>query len=126
MAQGKTTPDPFSPSNRDGVWLVDRSGRLSAILRTGQTFDVNEDPNVDDLRTIQAIDMIGGSGGEDGRPVSINDADQVALRLSFTDGSQAIVVATIPEPGSLAITAFAGLGLLGIRPRTSSNGSNAT
>lgn len=97
-------------TNNRGIWATDPSGELVLIVRTGDLFDVNNDPSIEDLRTIKSVDLLTGSGGEDGQPTSFNDAGQLAFKLSFTDGSEGIFVATIPEPGTLGVLGvFAGL-----------------
>jgi hypothetical protein len=93
-------------SNDRGLLATDPAGVLTLIARTGDLFDVDDDPLIDDLRTIASIGFVTGSGGEDGRPTSFNDAGQLAFRLGFTDGTQGIFVANtvaIPEPSSLLL-----------------------
>ena len=74
-------------------------------------FDVNNDPLINDLRTIDRVSLTVGSGGEDGQGTSFNNAGQLAFWLSFTDGSEGIFVATIPEPASLVVL-IVGTGLV--------------
>ncbi len=93
-------------TNDSGIWATDREGLLTLIVRQGDLFDINEDPLIDEFLTISSIEMATGSGGEDGRPTSFNDAGQLAFQLGFTDGSSGIFVATIPEPGTLTLFAI--------------------
>ncbi len=100
-------------TNDQGIWATDPNGELTLIARTGELFDVNDDPLIDDLRTISGIILTTGSGGEDGRPTSFNDAGQLAFHLEFTDGSEGIFVATIGLTGDLNGDGFVGIEDLG-------------
>lgn len=102
-------------SNNLGLFATDLDGILQLIARTGDLFDVNDDPLIDDFRTISFIDLVTGSGGEDGRPTPFNDAGQLAFSLNFTDGSGGIFVAGAPEPASVFLLGLGGLALLSRR-----------
>jgi len=115
----------FGPGTDDtdglGIWLSDPNGGLNLVARKGDLFDVNDDPSIDDFRTIDVLTLMtgnnrgaGGSGGQDGRATGLSDAGQLAFRLIFTDGSSGIFVATVPEPGTVAVL---GVGLLGVLRR---------
>lgn len=105
---GSITGTSINGANDVGIWATDPGGILVLIAREGDLFDVNDDPLAEDLRTISGLSMIPNTGGEDGRANPFNDAGQLALHLGFTDGSEGIFVATIPEPGALAVL---GLGM---------------
>ncbi len=96
-------------SNNDGIWATDPNGEITLIAREGDMFDVNDDPLIDDLRTVNFLHMVTGSGGEDGRSTSFNDAGQLVFRLGFTDGTSGIFVATIGLPGDLNADGFVGI-----------------
>jgi hypothetical protein len=82
-------------SNNEGIWFYDAGRDLLALLaREGQTFEVAPG----DVRVISTLSATGLAGGEEGRWRSLNDVGQVALRLGFTDGTQGVLVATVPEP----------------------------
>ncbi len=99
-------------SNYGGLWATDLDGLLHLIVREGDLFDVDPDPLIDDLRTIRFVGLAATNSFEnDGLGTGFNDAGQLAFSLSFTDGSQGIFVATIPEPASLAKLGLAGLAL---------------
>lgn len=91
-----------------GIWARDLQGNVISLVQTGELFDVDDDPITQDLREVFTVDLLSSSGGEDGSPSQINDLNQVALRLGFTDGSSGIFVATVPEPTSLALLAIGG------------------
>ena len=99
-------------SNNAGLWATDPDGLLTLIARTGDLFDVNDDPFTDDFRTISSVSFFANSSGEDGRATSFNDAGQLAFFLSFTDGSQGLFVASVPEPAGLAVLGLGGVALL--------------
>lgn len=88
-------------SSKPGIWATDPDGQLTLIAREGDTFDINDDPLIDDFRTIKHIYVaFSGTGGEDGGPRIINDAGQIVFRLSFHNGigipdTEGIFVATI-------------------------------
>ena len=100
-------------SNDFAYYVTDLSGDTQLVFREGDLFDVNDDPLVSDLRTIAEISLNetfrGGSGGSDGRANSFNDQGQLAFRLTFTDGSQGVFLAAVPEP-STALLVLAGFG----------------
>ncbi len=87
----------------EGIWATDRNGSLTLVALEGDTFNVNSDPLIEDLRTIKHVGMLTGSGGEDGLPTSFNDNGQLTFKLIFDDGTSGIFVAAIPEPTSLMV-----------------------
>ncbi len=90
-------------TNDRGIWATDPTGLLTLIARSGDLFDVNDDPLIEDLRTIRTINTAtGGSNGSLPTP-AFNDAGQLAFTLHFTDSTSGIFVATIPEPGTFAV-----------------------
>ena len=90
-------------SNNLSVWLSDPSGSLTPILREGDPFDVNSDPLIDDYRTIRSIIYHVISHAGDHQNGAFNDVGEFVFRLTFTDDSEGIFVATIPEPGTLGV-----------------------
>jgi hypothetical protein len=91
-------------ANDRGIWATDPNGVLRLVVREGDLFDVNDDSLIDDIRTIESIEfLIDQTGGQDGRSTAFNDVGQLAFSLNFTDGSEGVFVATIPEPGTMAL-----------------------
>ncbi|MEM1446267.1 MAG: choice-of-anchor tandem repeat NxxGxxAF-containing protein [Planctomycetota bacterium] len=86
-------------SNDRGIWATDPNGQLTLIVRTGDLFDVNDDPALEDLRTVETLDVVRHTGNQDGRRSSLNDAGQLAFAASFTDGSSGIFVANLSVAG---------------------------
>jgi len=80
----------------EGLW-VNVNGRNSLVVLEGQLFDVDPTDGVD-LREIEEIHFEGGSGGQDGRRMSLNDRNTLLFQLDFTDGSSGIFTTTVPEP----------------------------
>jgi len=84
-----------------GLW-VHIGGRTSLVVLEGELFDVDPTDGVD-LREIGALHFEGGSGGQDGRRIALNDQRTLVFALDFADGSRGIFTATIPEPSSLLL-----------------------
>lgn len=88
------------------------------IIRIGELFEVAEG----DFRVVQSIVYgdssisTSGSGGSDGRRMGFNNHNQLTFRARFTDGTQGIFVANVPEPSSAVIFALTTL-MLGRRKR---------
>ncbi len=86
-------------SNDLGYWATDTDGTLKLIIREGDVIDISNDPLIEDLRTVSII-----------LSSNINDAGQMAFILRFTDGSSAIVVASMDNlPGDLNNDGFVGI-----------------
>lgn len=108
--------------NRRGVYATNPSGQLVLVARQGDIFDVNDDPLLEDLRTIQNVDVVfstgqeGSSGGEDGRRSGFNDAGQLVFSLNFTDGTYGIFIASIADilTGDITGDGFVGVSDLDI------------
>ena len=93
--------------NNSAIFAYDPIQGLCLIARTADSFQVAPG----DFRTISSIGGIAQGGGQDGRSNSLNDNGQLALQLTFADGSSGIFVATIPAAGTVAPLALAALGL---------------
>ncbi len=88
-------------ANDMGIWVTDLQGNLRLVAREGDLFDVSDDPNIEDLRTVRSTELWWYSGGgEDGYGSAFNNAGELANALSFTDSSGgAFVISTaVPEP----------------------------
>lgn len=79
------------PTIGEGIWATDTNGQLQLIVRTGVLFDVNDDPSIEDLRTVRSVSLGGtvssalsAGGNEDGRRSSFNDLGQIAFKLEFS------------------------------------------
>ena len=76
-----------------GLFVVDADGQLAVVAEEGQAFDINDDPLVNDFRTVADIELRRGG--------KLNDAGQLAFFLRFEDGTRGVFVATVPEPSAL-------------------------
>ncbi|MEZ6193654.1 MAG: hypothetical protein R3C45_20620 [Phycisphaerales bacterium] len=100
---GWLTGIDVNTTNDQGIWATDIDGNLHLVLREGSLFDVSDDPLIEDLRTVSSMGMHVGT--EDGRPVGFNNAGQIALLLTFTDGTSGVFVANIGLPATSTATA---------------------
>lgn len=80
-------PGGVSTGNEHGIWLLDAVGGSQLIARTGDVLSG---------RTIASLEMLGDSGGADGRARSLNNIGQLAFKAAFTDGVEAMMLYT-PE-----------------------------
>jgi hypothetical protein len=92
-------------ANDNALFAFDPTLGTVLIAREGDLFNVNGE-----LRTIQSVGFLENERG-------LNDLGQLAFGLSFTDGTNAIFVASIPEPTGLALLALAGSALCARRRR---------
>ncbi|MEM8782197.1 MAG: choice-of-anchor tandem repeat NxxGxxAF-containing protein [Planctomycetota bacterium] len=81
--------------NDFGVWFRDPGGPLELLFREGDLFDVDDDPGVEDLRTVQSFSFAPNENGENGGRTGFNDAGQLSFGITFTDGTQGLFVATL-------------------------------
>uniref|UniRef100_UPI003703DD2C DUF7453 family protein n=1 Tax=Bythopirellula polymerisocia TaxID=2528003 RepID=UPI003703DD2C len=92
-----------------GIYATTLDGLLVEIVREGDLIDVNDDPLIDDLRTIFQLRFVSKTGNEDGRPSSFNDRGQLAFGATFTDGTSGVFVSNrvaIPEPATPTLVAL--------------------
>ncbi|MEZ4333394.1 MAG: hypothetical protein R3F35_16645 [Myxococcota bacterium] len=96
-------------SNDRALWLVDRKGEATLVVRRGDGLEVADG----DVRTIGDYRVSFGSRNARGRS-PLNAWGDVVARLDFTDGSSAVVRFAVPEP-ELAFAFAAGVvGLVGL------------
>ncbi len=79
-------------SSDKALWATDRNGDLQLVARTGDLFDVDDDPEVEDFRTINAIGALENSAGTGGQQTSLSDDGRLAMMLSFSDSTSGIFV----------------------------------
>lgn len=85
-------------SNNFAIFAMDENLQLQLVAREGDLVEVA----TGDFRTIETFSMLADAGGEDGRPTALDNLGQLTFRATFTDGSQAVCVALVPEASSLA------------------------
>ncbi len=85
--------------SRAGIWATDTNGVLTEVMRYGDIVDIGGG----DLRTVRSPELAHrsnfGSGGQDGRARSFNDAGQIAFDLTFDDFQRAIVRTQVGDGG---------------------------
>ncbi len=69
------------------------------IVREGDPLEVRPG----DVRTVSTAAVFGISAGSDGRRSSLNNANELAFRLAFTDGSQGIFMAKLQGAGPVEL-----------------------
>ncbi len=96
----KTGVGSVNSQNNQGVWIYSAAHHeLVMLARTGMLWDVNDDPSIEDWRTVAFVVSGTGGGGSDGRSNGLSDRGEALLKLVFTDGTQGIfTVQVVPEP----------------------------
>ncbi|MFG0326128.1 MAG: choice-of-anchor tandem repeat NxxGxxAF-containing protein [Phycisphaerales bacterium JB037] len=92
-------------TNDRGIWLTDGSGtsvdlpKFALVARTGDAFNVSDDPMSPDLRTIQSLRVFTSSNDGTGLgSAAIPFQNSVVFSATFTDGSGGVFRATVsPE-----------------------------
>jgi len=85
---GELSGGEVDDSNNRGIWAEGADGKLRMVIREGDSL-----PVAGEMKVIEYINFRVGSGGQDGRPRSFNDRGQIAFRVGFVGGDDAIVVA---------------------------------
>jgi hypothetical protein len=94
-----STDGPLGAFGR-GIWATDPSGVLRLIAHTGDKLFVS----TEDAREIEVLKMHAGGSSANGQLSAINDAGQLAFSVRFTDGSEAVIVATVvAEPSTTSL-----------------------
>jgi hypothetical protein len=100
LLNGTLAGPDITEGNDQVFYLADINGNLSKLLREGDLID----PGDGLQRPISDIDFFSTSNWDvaDGDS-PFNDNAQLAFRVTFPDNTQAIVIATVPEPASATI-----------------------
>lgn len=113
---GTLVGEGIETGNANGIWAQDLSGTLHLIVRQGDMMDVNDDPLIDDFRTVSGFSIAWDPlSNKDGHRSGFNDRGQLAFQASFTDGSTGIFVSNlvaIPEPSAAILLATSCIGTL--------------
>ncbi len=83
----------ITDANDRGVWAFDDEGTKHLVAREGMLVSLGGGI----WKTVETIQANLFGGANCGRRSSVNDRGDVALILTFTDGSEAVVVAQPPE-----------------------------
>jgi hypothetical protein len=87
------------------LWAQDVAGNFHRIAGDGMELEVAPG----DVRIVQSVEFVAGSGLEDGQRVGLNELGQVAFTALFTDGSSGMFVSNlvaVPEPAWMAAQAL--------------------
>ena len=93
-------------SNDVVIWARSLDGVLNVIAREGDQIDVNDDPAIEDLRTIDSLLLTRSR---------FNDRGEFAFTAELTDGTTGLFVSSvvaIPEPSSSVLAGVALVGLM--------------
>lgn len=110
FAASLTGEAPSSVEHNYGIWFSDAQGHVSLIARTGDVIDVGGASC-----TIQSLHFPGsdfdlpipplpgpGDGFSGQRAfTSLSDTGKLVFGASFTDGTQAVLMVSVPEPAAL-------------------------
>jgi|SRR5579859_6759395 len=78
-----------------GIWADDPQGNLFPVVLPTDTLGVG--------KQILGISLVAFTGGDaSGQPRYLNDAGQLAFVATFSDNSEGVFVATVPEPAAIA------------------------
>ena len=101
-----------------GIWATDASGHLQRIASTRQTIDIDPDPAIVNLKTIGSLTMQ-NDNHDFFQPLSLSDRGEIAFVARFTDGTNGVLIATIPVPECQPLAIAAILGAVTLLKRTS-------
>lgn len=79
------------PGNSDALFLTGTNGRPRLVVREGDLFEARPG----DLRTIHGILTPTHGHSRIEQPKTLNDRGQLLLRVFFTDGSFALILASV-------------------------------
>lgn len=102
---GSLTGAGVDATNAKGIWAFDPGSTLRLIARNGDPLELAPG----DVRTVLDLIMLQGTGAQDGRATSLADNGDLAFTAIFTDGSSAVLVTRVPEPGCAALLLLASL-----------------
>jgi hypothetical protein len=74
-------------------------GNLTELVREGDVING---------LTVNGFGLLTGSGGQDGKGMDFNDLNEVAYRLTFTNGTSGVFESAVPEPTSLGLIVAGG------------------
>lgn len=77
-------------SNNVSALYVGTPDNLRLVTRRGDQIDTDPSREIELLKTISNVTLIGGSGGQDGRAAGLNGSGLITYRVTFTDASQAV------------------------------------
>lgn len=89
---GTVTGSGVTGANNQGIWTSDGAGTLQLLVREGQLFDVSDNPNASDMRTVQTLRF--GTNSNNNELDCLNDLGQVSFYATFTDGSAGMFVSS--------------------------------
>ena len=116
------TGQDVTPETDSGLWAESTTGELTLRLREGDLISVG--PN--DFRQVSAFQFRTGGGVQEIYGGGFTDLGHLALRVSFTDGSEAVLInnaVAIPEPSAL-VTLLIGMTAISVGVRNGARKGN--
>lgn len=81
--------------NDGSLWTVDQSAQLRKVIMTGDSIEIQSG----DVRTVREVVVEQRGSGEDGFVRGLNDLNDLALQIYFTDGTAGFFVINVaPAP----------------------------
>ncbi len=105
-------------TNHVAIFAETLGGDITLIARLGDELDVDDDPLVNDLRTINRLSFLTSGISGAGRLTPFNVNGEYAFAASFTDRSSGVFVSTaakVPEPSAAVLAVLAAFVVTGIR-----------
>ena len=101
-------------TNYQGLFATDGSGNLNLVMRMGDQYNLGGD----NLKTVNGVGLLNDLTFIATNGDGINDVGQLSLQVSFTDNTQAAVIATlpVPEPSSLVLGIVASIIIFKMTP----------
>ena len=90
-------------SSPQSHWIIAPDGTTSLLSQVGESFDVDNDPFNENLKTVSSF-----------HGTTISEAGHIYLHLSFTDGTSGIFTANLGLPGDINDDGFVGVDDLNI------------
>jgi hypothetical protein len=90
--KGQLRGPGIDSTNDFGIWAQNADGVLTLIVREGDFIDVDDNPSIDDLRQVTALDFFTNPDNGSGDGTLFNNRGQLAFTARFSGGTSGIFV----------------------------------